>query len=52
MPKNSWIYKCGVSKDSLKSLDYYYMPKMRNILENEEDFIRLKLIGNGDTKTW
>jgi hypothetical protein len=39
-----------VSKDSLKSPDYYYMPRMRNILKNDEDFIGLKLIGNGDTK--
>jgi len=28
------------------------MPKMRNIFENDEDFIGLKLIGNGDTKIW
>ena len=28
------------------------MPKMRNIFENNEDFIGLKLIGNGDTKIW
>ena len=28
------------------------MPKMRNIFENDEDFIGIKLIGNGDTKIW
>ena len=28
------------------------MPRMRNLFENDEDFIELKLIGNGALKIW
>ena len=52
MTKISWICECGVSKDSLKSVDYYNMTKRRNLFENDEDFMELKLIGNGALKFW
>ena len=39
-----------VSEDSLKFVDYHYMTKRRNESENDEDFIGLKLIGNGVPK--
>jgi hypothetical protein len=52
MPKISWTCECGVSRESLKSVDCYYMTKMRIVFENDEDFIELKLIGNGEPKIW
>jgi hypothetical protein len=39
MTNISWICECGESKDSLKSVDCYYMTKRKNESENDEDFI-------------